>query len=319
MKTRFKRDELAYYHCMSRIVGRQMLLGDAEKEYICQLIRRIEGFTGIRVLTFSIMTNHVHLLLEEPDCKVVISDEELWRRMAFLYSRERLDEIDECWAVWDKASVDADKQRYLRRMHDISEFMKQLKQRFSRWYNRSNQRKGALWDSRFKSVLVEPGRPLRTVAAYIEMNPVRAGMVGDPQFYRFGGFGEAMGGGMAARNGITRIVQDLDGDVKEWEAVSDRYLTRVLMYDEVRRHPEWNDTRHEVLRDKLGKRLELTEYERLTCRCRFFTDGRAIGGRTFVEKVFEENRDHFGPKRRNGAVKIKGGWGDVYALRDVSG
>ena len=79
----------------------------------------------------------------------------------------------------------------------LSEFVKCLKFRFTRWYNRRNGRKGVLWESRFTSVIVqsseyssctvsalasaveEEERALRTMAAYIDLNPVRAGMVSD--------------------------------------------------------------------------------------------------------------------------------------------
>jgi len=74
-------------------------------------------------------------------------------------------------------------------------FMKEFKQRFSRWYNRRTERFGTLWAERFKSVLVEDSpRALRTVAAYIDLNPVRAGIVGDPKDYRFCGYAAALVG-----------------------------------------------------------------------------------------------------------------------------
>jgi putative transposase len=71
--------------------------------------------------------------------------------------------------------------------------MKTLKQRFSVWYNRNHRRYGTLWADRFKSVLVEgSGNPLQTMAAYIDLNPVRAGIVEDPKEYRFSGYAEAV-------------------------------------------------------------------------------------------------------------------------------
>ena len=67
-------------------------------------------------------------------------------------------------------------------MGDVSAFMKELKQRFSIWFNRSHKRFGTLWAERFKSVLIEnAASALRTVAAYIDLNPVRAGLVEDPK------------------------------------------------------------------------------------------------------------------------------------------
>ncbi|NCD32977.1 MAG: hypothetical protein EOL87_06090 [Spartobacteria bacterium] len=317
MKQRIKYTQQAYYHCMSRIVGRQMLLGDTEKEYMLLLMRRIEGFTGVRILTYAIMTNHIHLLLEEPDRNTCISDDELRRRLAFLYSKGECEDINERWTLWGQNESKADKQRYLLRMNDISEFMKQLKQRFSRWYNRKNQRSGTLWDARFKSVLVQPGTPLRIVAAYIEMNPVRAGMTKEPHFYRYCGFSEAMGEGLAAQKGIRTIALSMDLESDDWKSVSELYLERILMYDEVRRHPERACTDHSYLREKLGKRMELTDFERFMCRSRYFTDGRIIGCKAFIEAFFEENRDYFGNRRTSGARRVKGGWKDLFSIREL--
>ena len=76
-----------------------------------------------------------------------------------------------------------------------AEFMKTVKQRFSVWYNRNHGRYGTLWADRFKSVVVEgEGNPLQTMAAYIDLNPVRAGIVDDPKNYRFCGYAEAVAG-----------------------------------------------------------------------------------------------------------------------------
>ena len=85
--------------------------------------------------------------------------------------------------------------RYTRRMHDLSEFMKSLLERFTKWFNRMHSRSGTLWEDRFKSVIVESGTAARTIAAYIDLNPVRAGMVNDPADYRWSSYGEAVGGG----------------------------------------------------------------------------------------------------------------------------
>ena len=59
---------------------------------------------------------------------------------------------------------------------------------------------------RFKSVLVEgKGNPLQTMAAYIDLNPVRAGLVGDPKDYRFCGYAEAVAGNRLAKAGLVRV------------------------------------------------------------------------------------------------------------------
>ena len=85
-------------------------------------------------------------------------------------------------------------------MYDISEFFKALKQQFSQFSNTRNDRRGPLWEQRFKSVLVEPSlKALLTVAAYIDLNPIRAGMRSDPKDCRFSSYGAAIGGSRNAR------------------------------------------------------------------------------------------------------------------------
>ena len=85
--------------------------------------------------------------------------------------------------------------RYTGRMHDLGGFMKSLLERFTKWFNRTHSRSGTLWGDRFKSVIVESGVAARTMAAYIDLNPVRAGMVQDPADYRWSSYGEAVVGG----------------------------------------------------------------------------------------------------------------------------
>ncbi|NCD34244.1 MAG: transposase [Spartobacteria bacterium] len=329
---RIKRGHLAYYHCMSRIVGREMLLGDVEKVHMCRLIRRVEGFTGVHVLTYAVMTNHIHLLLEEPERDDIwlISDDELMRRLLFLYSEEEVDGIRRRWAEWALVgmfeSVKEDKRRYLVRMHDISEFMKQVKQRFSCWYNLKNGRCGTLWDRRFKSVLVEDGAALRTMAAYIEMNPVRAGIVDDPKHFRFCGLGEAMGGAEAARRGIVKLasgVARLDDEVRaketvsNWDDASAVYWGRILMYDELRKNPHFAMLDWNMIPDKLKRRMKISDFERMHCRSRYFSDGQVFGSKEFVEEFFAQHAAYFGENRKTGARKIRGGWEEVYTIRDL--
>jgi hypothetical protein len=76
---------------------------------------------------------------------------------------------------------------FRKRFCDLSAFVKELKERFSRWFNKHHGRRGTLWMDRFKSVLVEDGEALRTMALYIDLNPVRAGLVEDPKDYRWSG------------------------------------------------------------------------------------------------------------------------------------
>jgi len=103
--------------------------------------------------------------------------------------------------------------------------MKEPKERFSRWFNKRHGRRGTLWQERYRSVLVEDGEALRTMAAYIDLNPVRAGLAEDPKDYRWSGYAEAMGGSKRARRAICVI---LGSTVASWE-VSGRDAYRRLL------------------------------------------------------------------------------------------
>ena len=94
---------------------------------------------------------------------------------------------------------DAEKvlESFRRRFCDVSIWTKEVKQRFSKWLNKRRERRGTLWMEKFKSVLVQDGEALRTMALYIDLNPVRAGIAGEPAVpveRVWGGGGRKQGG-----------------------------------------------------------------------------------------------------------------------------
>ena len=204
----------AIYHVLSRVVDRRFVFGDVEREHFRMLMRMQENFTGCRVLSYCIMSNHFHILLEVPPMpEGGISDAELLKRLAAVYNEAFVagvaKELAEARAQGREAWAAEIHARFTYRMHDLSEFMKTLLQRFTRWFNRTHERSGTLWEERYKSVIVESGIAARTMAAYIDLNPVRAGMVSDPAEYRWSSYGEAVGGGpkgngKKAREGLVR-------------------------------------------------------------------------------------------------------------------
>ena len=76
------RAEVAYYHCVSRVVDRQFLFGDAEKEQFVAFLREYERFCGVRLVTYCVMSNHFHVLVEVPRRPAEpLSDPELVARL----------------------------------------------------------------------------------------------------------------------------------------------------------------------------------------------------------------------------------------------
>src|SRR5210317_576409 len=84
----------AIYHCLSRVVDRRFVLGEAEKEQFVRYMRDYERFCQVRVLAFCVMSNHFHILLEVPmapeDRGADWSDETLLEHLAGLYSTQQL-------------------------------------------------------------------------------------------------------------------------------------------------------------------------------------------------------------------------------------
>src|SRR5438105_4435071 len=79
--------EIAHYHCISRVVDRQFLLGADEKEKFIELMRLYERLCGVRVITYCVMSNHFHILLEVPQRPEQLpSDEELLALLEEVYS-----------------------------------------------------------------------------------------------------------------------------------------------------------------------------------------------------------------------------------------
>jgi len=184
----------AIYHCVSRVVNRDKVLGPEEKEQFVRLMRMYERFCRVRVLSFAVMSNHFHLLLEVPARpEGRMSDEELLEHLDGLYSKAEVKkirwELEHYREQGNDAAAEARKEKFFARMYDLSAYMKIVKQRFTQFFNKKHARKGTLWEDLFKSVLVEDGYTARVMAAYIDLNPVRAGIVDDPATYRWSSYG----------------------------------------------------------------------------------------------------------------------------------
>jgi REP element-mobilizing transposase RayT len=343
----------AIYHCIARVVDKRFAFGPDDKEQFRIYLRMMENFSGCRVLAYCVMCNHFHLLLEvTPKPKVMLTDEQLLKRLGALYSKafvatvakelaDARQVVAQGMARHGKAYVQRIHERFTYRMHDLSEFMKTLLQRFTRWHNKRTDRSGNLWEETFKSVVVEDGLASKTMAAYIDLNPVRAGMVADPAEYRWSSYGEAMGAtgrsGAKAKAGLVRAVmadKGWEADARHWAGrVSREY--RLLLLEEGQEKTrevvnEQGERTSQVVRKGIAKERVAAELERLAAgrdvalrqmlrwKVRYFTDGAAVGSRAFVDGLFEQCRERFGAKRKSGARRMRGrAAGLLWSARDL--
>jgi REP element-mobilizing transposase RayT len=319
----------AIYHCISRVVDRRFVFEQAEREKFRAFMRMQENFSGCRILSYCLMSNHIHILLEVPPMPAGgISDAELLKRLSAIQTEAFVavvaKELADARKAGNAALVAEIHARFTYRMHDLSEFMKTVLQRFTRWFNRTHNRTGTLWEERYKSVIVESGIAARTMAAYIDLNPVRAGMVSDPAEYRWSSYGEAVGGGpkgngKKAREGLVRACMSHQGagfEADRWKEIS-RIYRRAMGLALGRKSGNANVEKG-VVRPQMNTAEALEAKENgtvlpdlgmavmLRCRVRYFTDGAVIGSKAFVNEAFAGARERFSPSRKDGARKLRG-------------
>ncbi len=188
-------DEVGTYHCMSRCVRRAFLCGkdeysghnyDHRKDWIKERLEHLSGHFGVEVLGYSVMSNHVHLVLRNrPDLCKEWSDEDVADRWLRLFPKsynlqgkvnapqpERIAEL-----VASPKKV----QERRERLGSISWFMRCLNEPIARRANQEDDCKGRFWEGRFSSqALLDEGAVLACLA-YIDLNPVRAKIAETPE------------------------------------------------------------------------------------------------------------------------------------------
>jgi putative transposase len=317
--------ERAIYHCVSRVVNRDYVLGEAERERFVSLMRLYERLCGVQVITFCVLSNHFHILVEVPRRPEVLpTDEALIALIRETQGDAAADRVAGWFDQWgtqgNRAAIEQERERWFGQMWDVSRFMKALKQRFTQWFNGHQpiRRKGTLWEERFRSVLVESGAALQAVAAYIDLNPIRAGVVEDPKDYRWCGYGEACAGQAQAKAGLLRASGAVDpgrsadtpGSVPASFEVLSWYRERLFGGGMETRDGDgrlirlgFSRPEIEAVRDVRGR---LPQHVYLRLRVRYFTDGAILGSKAFVESIFHSRRDLFSAKRLTASRRLKG-------------
>ena len=303
---RAKIDGAAYYHVMNRILERRYILKEDVAEKFRSLMRQVEAFSGVQVVTYCIMTNHVHLLLRVPERKA-LSDSEMLDRLQVLSSKKAYAEFMDQWnrMVEQKSETGLDelRQSVMARMFDISFFMKELKQRFTQWYNRRAKRNGTIWQDRFKSTLIENKRDyLATAAAYIDLNPVRAGMVKDPKDFRFCGYAEALAGGELALQGLA-VLTERFGPRADSQWILGTY--RLMLFGKGESREGRRGFTPEEVERVFAEQGTLRPWSLASHRLRWLSDGAVIGSKVFVQDFRTRLREKLRMKRASGAFPME--------------
>jgi putative transposase len=270
-----------YYHVISRSVLKSFLLDDQKKDYFVKLLRKLSQVYFVRTVTFSVLSNHFHLIIGMID-PGKISEEELRLRFDRYYNQgvpqKRRRKYDPSQSA-----------RLRERWSDLSCFVQDLKQRFSRWYNRQTNGQGYIWSDRFKSVLLQSGRALLACAVYVDLNSVRAGLVERPEDYEFCALSIMKRGGRDSRwldQGPIETALAIWGI--KFSGPKDYFLKyREILY---RRGKKEQEGKGSISKDIAAKVLADVSFQQ---RIRHFSEGLVLGSREYCAEKFLEFRSYF--------------------------
>lgn len=196
-KTLVSLTDTPYYHVVARCVRRAWLWGVDEyagrdyshrKAWVIERLAQLTSVFTIEICAYAIMSNHYHLVVYIDQRRVkVLSKEEVIERWTQLFNAPP---IVERWR--NGTAVDAERQRaeliiesWRARLSDLSWFMKCLNEHLARRANIEDNCDGRFWQGRFRSQALLDEAGLLTAMAYVDLNPVRAGIASTPENSEF--------------------------------------------------------------------------------------------------------------------------------------
>jgi len=297
-------DETAVYHVMSRTALDGFPLGDIEKDFMLDLIRRYAKLYFVEILGFCLMGNHIHILVRMfPEYK--FTDEDIKQRYEDFYGDEH-------------AFADGWIPSLREKLSNLSEFVREIKVGFARYYNKRHHRRGYFWGDRFKSVIVENGETLINCLAYIDLNPLRAGLVERPEDYRW----NSLGYHVQTDNKDDFLSLDFGllefGELEPAERLQGyrRYVYEAGAVDrsEKGQRKVIGDA---ALKKERQKNYKISRSDRFRSRTRYFTDSGIIGTKEFVSENYRRFKSVFMSKREKVPKRVAGLDG-VYSLKRLA-
>jgi len=297
-------EQKAVYHVMSRTALDGFPLKDVEKDFMLDMIKKFSTLYFTEILGFCLMGNHFHLLVKMiPENN--FTDEEIQNRFEAFYGDSR--EFAESHLPY-----------WREKLSSLSEFMREIKVGFARYYNRRHNRRGYFWGDRFKSVIVDKGETLVNCLAYIDLNPLRAGLVDRPEDYRW----NSLGYHLQTQNKDQFLSTDFglkEFNVKSKKERIRRYRRYVYEAGALNRPDKMQaqviDAK--VVAKERKKDFEISRISRFRYRTRYFTDSGIIGSKEFVSENYQRFKHLFHSKHAKKPKPIKGLDG-VYSLKRLS-
>ena len=184
----------SYYHCMTRCVRRAFLCGedhasgksfDHRKQWLVERLKEISEVFAIDVCSYAILSNHYHVVLYiDQETALSWSNEEVIERWYTLYNGHRLVDRYQAGEKLSKAELKVMQElvdTWRERLYDLSWFMRNLNEPVARKANEEEGCKGRFWEGRYKSQALLDEAALLSCMAYVDLNPIRAGIAETPE------------------------------------------------------------------------------------------------------------------------------------------
>jgi REP element-mobilizing transposase RayT len=182
-------DETPYYHCVSRCVRRAFLCGidsltgksyEHRRLWIVERIKQLTEIFAIDCCAYSVMSNHYHVILYvDTERAKGWSEQEVIDRWERLFSLPVIVQrylSNEAITQAERDTVSELLTKWRIRLHDISWFMRCINEPIARQANKEDGCTGRYWEGRYKSQALLDEKALAACMAYVDLNPVRAGM-----------------------------------------------------------------------------------------------------------------------------------------------
>ena len=186
-----------YYHCIARCVRRAWLWGVDEyadkdyshrKQWVIERLEQLCSIFAIEVCAYAVMSNHYHVVLYvDRERAGRWTKQEVIDRWTVLFRAPTLVkrwQSGEALEV-ERVAAEAIIERWRARLHDISWFMRCLNEHLARLANQEDECTGRFWEGRFKSQALLDEAGLLTAMAYVDLNPIRAGIAKTPEDSEF--------------------------------------------------------------------------------------------------------------------------------------
>lgn len=194
-------NEVQILHLVNRCVRRAFLCGkdpvtgqsfEHRREWIRQRLEFLASVFAIDCLTYTVMSNHLHVILRSrPDVVREWSDDEVARRWLRLFpSRREKDGSPAEPEDFEITMITADKKRLAEirdRLSDVSWWMRCTAENIARRSNKEDRCTGRFWEGRYKAQMILDEASLLACAAYVDLNPIRAAMAKTPEESEFTG------------------------------------------------------------------------------------------------------------------------------------